>query len=152
MLAEGSEWTVAILFANTASCIIIAIYSIIKKSGVWSTSIYDFIFFTLGIIGLVLWQTLNLPILALICAIIADFLFGLPTIIKTFKNPKSETCFPWSFSVISGLLSLFAIKSFVFFDVAYPLYLFLFDSLVLLIILGFIHKKDITNNIKSIYK
>jgi hypothetical protein len=141
MLASGSEWTVAILFANTLSCLIIAIYSIIRKNGVWSTSTYDYIFFGLGVLGLVLWQTLNLPILALICAIIADFFFGLPTIIKTFKSPKSETYLAWSFSAFSGLLSLFAVKSFVFSDVAYPLYLFLFDLSVLLLILGIIRKK-----------
>ncbi|MCD4704457.1 hypothetical protein K8R66_00060 [bacterium] len=146
MLASGSEWTVAILFANTVSCLIIVIYSILKKNGVWSTSIYDFIFFSLGMLGLVLWQTLNLPILAIICAIIADFSFGLPTIIKTFKSSKSETYFAWSFFVISGLLSLFAVKSFIFSDLAYPLYLFLFDSVVLLLVLGIIHKKNIINN------
>lgn len=141
MLIEGSQWTVAILFANTLACFIIATYSIIKKNGVWSTSVYDFIFFGLGLIGLILWQTLDLPILALIFAITADFLFGLPTIIKTFKNPKSETFFAWLFSVFSGIFSLFTINNLTFSDAAYPIYLFLFDLLILLLILGIIHKK-----------
>jgi len=135
MLAEGSEWVVAILFANTFLCLVIVGYSIIKKTGVWSTSIYDFIFFGFGILGLVLWQTIDLPVLALICAIIADFCFGVPTIIKTYKNPKSETYFVWLAASISGLLSLFAFKNLVFCEIAYPLYLFLFDSLVLLLVL-----------------
>ena len=141
MLAEGSQWAVAILFANTVSCLSIALYSIFKKTGVWSTSIYDFIFFGLDIIGLILWQTLNLPILALICAIVADLCFGLPTISKTYKDPKSETYFAWLTSSLSGLCALFAIKSISFSEVAYPLFLFLYDTTVLLLVLEIIRKK-----------
>lgn len=141
MLAIGSEWAVAILLSNTALCFIIAVYSIIKKVGVWSTSIFDFIFFGLGIFGLVLWQVLNIPIIALICAIVADFSFGVPTIIKTFKKPETETPFVWLMATISGLFSLFAIKSIVFYEIAYPLYLFIFDSLVLLLVLKIIKKR-----------
>ena len=51
MLAEGSTWAVAILFANTLLCLSIAGYSIVKKVGVWSTGIYDYVFFGLGILG-----------------------------------------------------------------------------------------------------
>ncbi len=141
MLADGSTWAVAILFANTATCLIIAGYSVIRKVGVWSTTKMDFVFFGLGILGLILWQTLNLPILALICAIVADFSFGLPTIIKAYKDPGSETYFVWFTAAISGLLSLFAVQSFAFSEAAYPLYLFIYDSTVLLLVLKVIRKK-----------
>lgn len=141
MLAEGSQWVVAILFANTALCLVIAGYSIMKRVGVWATTVYDFVFFGLGIIGLILWQTLNLPILALICAILADFCFGLPTIIKTYKDPSTETPFVWATATISGLLSLFAVRNFLFAEVAYPLYLFLFDSTVLILVLKLVKSK-----------
>lgn len=141
MLADGSTWAVAILFANTLLCLIVASYSIIRKVGVWSTSKLDIVFFGLGIVGLILWKTLDLPVLALICAIAADFAFGLPTIIKAYKDPKSETPFVWVTATISGLLSLLAIQSFAFHEVAYPLYLFMYDTTVLLIILKIIKNK-----------
>jgi len=141
MLAEGSKWVVAILFANTLLCLIVAGYSIINKVGVLSTSKIDFVFFGLGILGLILWQTLNLPILAIICAIIADFSFGLPTIIKTYKNPKTETYFVWFTAAISGLFSLLAIQNFTFAESGYPLYLFIYDITVLLLVLKLIRKK-----------
>ncbi|MBU1149236.1 hypothetical protein KKI23_04055 [Patescibacteria group bacterium] len=135
MLAEGSTWVVAILLANTLLCLIIAGYSAIKKAGVWSTGIYDYIFFAFGILGLILWLLLDMPIIALICAIVADFSFGVPTIIKTYKDPTSETSFVWITASLSGLFSLFAIHSFTFHEVAYPLYLFVFDSIVLFLVL-----------------
>lgn len=142
MLADGSTWTVAILFANTLLCLFVALYSIIRKVGVWSTSKIDIVFFGLGIIGLILWKTLDLPILALICAIAADLAFGLPTIIKAYKDPTSETSFVWIAATISGLFSLFAVQSFAFHEVAYPLYLFVYDTTVLFIVWKIIKKKQ----------
>jgi hypothetical protein len=141
MLASGSHWVVALLFANTFLCFSIAIYSIIRKVGVWSSSVYDFLFFGLGVLGLILWQLLDAPIIALILAIIADLSFGLPTIIKTYKNPESETYFAWLASTTSGLLSLFAVEHFNFSEVAYPAYLFIFDITVLFLVLGIMRKK-----------
>ncbi len=142
MLADGSGWTVAILFTNTFVCFLVAIYSAIKGNGVWSTTIFDYVFFGIGILGLILWQTLDLPVLALICAIIADFSFGVPTIIKTFKNPDSETWLPWFMSMMAGLFSLFTIQGLLFHEVAYPLYLFIYDMTLLLIVIKIIKKKD----------
>ena len=135
MLSDGGTWSVVILFANSLSCILVVLYSIYKKVGVWSTTIYDYIFFGLGIFGIVLWQTFNLPIMAILCAVLADLFFGIPTIIKAYKNPKSETYLAWLFCSIAGLLSLFAVRSYVLVEFLYPLYLFIFDTLILLIII-----------------
>ena len=141
MLAEGSTWAVAILFANTGLCLLIALYSIIRRVGVLSTGRYDYVFFGIGIAGLVLWQVLDMPAIALVCAIVADFCFGAPTIIKTFKDSSTETPFVWATATISGLLSLFAVQDFSFHEVAYPLYLFIFDAAVLVLALGWITRR-----------
>jgi hypothetical protein len=144
MLAEGSTWAVVILFANTGLCLIIALYSIITKAGVWSTEgKWDFVFFGIGVVGLILWQVLDLPILSLICAIFADFCFGLPTIIKTFKDPSTETPFVWGMCVVSEIFAMFALQNFSFHESAYPIYLFIFDTTVFLLVLKLIKRKTI---------
>ena len=139
MIAEGSTWIVAILFANSLLCFSVVIYSLVKKVGVWAASKYD-VLFSLGFLGLVLWQVFEQPLIALVSAILADLFFGLPTIIKTYLNPKTETPFVWIAATISGALSLFAAESFVFHEVGYPTYLLLFDSIVLLLVLKVVRK------------
>jgi hypothetical protein len=134
MLAEGSTWVVGILWANALNSLLIAAYAVVKRVGVWSTGIYDYIFFGLGILGLILWQVLDMPVIALVCAIVADFSFGFPTVIKTYKNPATETSFVWLMSSVSGFLSLLAIQNFSFHETAYPFYLFIFDTMVLLLV------------------
>lgn len=135
MIAEGSTWAVALLFANTVMCLLIALWSAIRKAGVWSTGPQDIAFFIFGLIGIVLWRITDNPIYALICSIAADASFGIPTIIKTFKDPSSETPFPWTMSVVAEIFGMFALKVFAFHEVAYPLYLFFYDITILLIVI-----------------
>lgn len=141
MVSDGWSWSVFIIFANTLSCLLVVGYSIYKKVGVWSTTVYDFVFFGLGILGIILWQTFDIPIIAIICAVLADLFFGIPTIIKAYKNPKSELPIAWLACMIAGLLSLFAVRSFSLVDFLYPLYLFIFDTTVFLTVVIFRNKK-----------
>lgn len=146
MLAEGSTWAVALIFANTAMCLIIAFSAMIIKRGVWSTGIHDYVFFGAGLLGILLWQMLDMPVIALICAILADLAFGIPTIIKTFKDPSTETPFPWAMSVIAEIFGLLALSNFSFHEAAYPVYLFIFDIIVFLLILKIFKRKIIKIN------
>lgn len=143
MFAEGSTWTVALIFANTVMCLIIAFSAMTTKTGIWSTGVQDYIFFGAGLLGIALWQILDMPILALVFAILADLAFGIPTIIKTYKDPTTETPFPWAMSVVAGIFGILAIQHFVFYDAAYPVYLFIFDIIVFLLILKIFKRKTI---------
>lgn len=134
MMADGATWAAAILWANTLSCFTLAIFALWNKAGVWSTSKYDYIFFVFGVVGLILWQALNVPIIALICAIIADLFFGVPTIIKTYKNPSSESRIVWTFNFLAGIVGLFAVNNLSFHEFAYPAYLCLYDATVFLVV------------------
>jgi len=135
MLSEGFTWGVLLVGANTVSCFIVAIYSNIKRVGVWQASIYDYSLFVLGCIGLILWQISSNPDLALVFVIIADLSFGIPTLIKIYKRPYSETIFPWTMAAASGFSGLLAVSYISFTEVAYPVYLAGYDFAVLFLII-----------------
>src|SRR5271154_545942 len=44
--------------------------------------------FCLAIIAIVSWQTTHQPVLALVFAIIADFMASIPTVVKTYRDPQ----------------------------------------------------------------
>lgn len=127
MLSAGFTWGVVILAANTFGCFFIATYSQIRGVGVWEASRYDYLFFVLGVLGIVLWQTLDNPDLAVSFAMIADASFGIPTLIKMRKDPYSETKFPWFMAALSGVLGLMAISYVSYTEIAYPIYLAVYD-------------------------
>jgi len=135
MISEGFTGGAMLVGANFFACFGIAIYAKIKGVGVWNTSKYDYTFFTLGLIGVILWQVFNSPDIAIVFAILADFFFGIPTIIKIYKYPKSETALPWIMTSIAGLTGLIAISYISFTEIAYPVYLAIYDTSALMLIL-----------------
>lgn len=106
MYAEESTWIANFIFIQG---FVIAFYSIYKGVAVYSTSKVDYVLFGLGILGVILWQVTGIPEIALIFAIAADFFFGLPTIIKTWKEPTSETPFPWGMNLLGDATAMFSI-------------------------------------------
>lgn len=155
MISEGFTWGVSIVAANSVSCFSVAIYSLVKKVGVFKTSAFDYLFFILGIIGIILWQIYENPDIAISFAILADLSFGIPTIIKVWKDPKSETLFPWVFFALAGITGLVAVSYVSYTEVAYPIYLAVFDSSVALLIffLGFVvGRKTVQENSDIINK
>lgn len=141
MVSDGAGWVVAMLFANSITCFSIPITALIKRTAVWSVTKADSVLFILGGIGIILWQTLDLPVLALVCAIFADMSFGIPTIIKTYRDPSSETPTAWIFSVVAEIFALLAITQLTFSEIAYPTYLLIYDGLMVLIVIGIIRRR-----------
>jgi len=135
MASEGFTWGVVVVGVNAVACFVFVVYSIIKKVGIWKASVYDFWIFILGFIGLVLWQASSNPDLAIVFAILADFSFGLLTLIKIYKNPYSETILPWIFSILAGASSLLAISYISFTEIAYPVYIAIYDVCLFAILL-----------------
>ena len=135
MLDNGSTWSTLFIFSNSLSCLFIALYSIYKKTGTWSTTSYDYVFFGLGILGIILWQVFDLPILAIIFCVLADLFFAIPTVLKTYKNPKSESAISWIPYCIAGVFGLIAMQTFLVTEVLYPLYIFTINFVILIIIL-----------------
>lgn len=132
MYTSGSRWSVLFIFSNSLSCFSIAIYSIYKKIGVWSTTIYDYVFFILGILGIILWQIFNNPLIAILLSVLADFCFAIPTLIKVYKNPRSEKAKNWIPYCVAGLFGLLALGSFSLSEILYPVYIFTINLFILL--------------------
>ncbi|MCA9351783.1 hypothetical protein KC866_00085 [Patescibacteria group bacterium] len=134
MSSELFNWAAFIVLVNSLACFVVVIFSYVKGVAVTIFSQYDSIFLVSGLLGVVLWQYFNNPDLAIIFAIIPDLSFGIPTIIKTYTNPFSETKLAWLMSTLSGFFSIFAISYVSFTEIAYPIYLFIFDLTVFLLV------------------
>lgn len=147
MLSEGFTWGAVVVGANFVLCSTIAIFAISNGVGVWKVSPYDYSLFILGLIGLILWQTSGNPDLAIIFAILADFSFGAPTLIKICKHPQSENVLSWIMIVLAGLFGLIAVSYVSLTEIIYPVYLAMYDSSALTLIL---YKKKIFRKILKI--
>jgi hypothetical protein len=65
--------------------------SFVNKKAYWKITRLDLACGVLAIGGLVLWKMTDTPNLAISFGILADAIAGIPTVIKSFQEPETET-------------------------------------------------------------
>ena len=90
----------------------------------------EIICFVLAIVAIVLWQLTNNPLLAIVFALIADILAGIPTIVKTYRDPKSELPLGWFMVAFGALLSLISNTIFDLPNLLFPVWILIVNTLI----------------------
>ena len=90
--------------------IILVSLSFRKNGGYGGVSLVNVISFLLAISSIVLWQTTNSALIALICVLIADGIGALLILIKAYKHPYTETIFMWYLGSVAVLLNVLAVR------------------------------------------
>lgn len=115
--------------------IIIVGLSFRKKGGYGDIQATNVIAFCLAVIGIILWKTLSSPLLALVCAIIADGTGALMIIVKSYKHPQTETLTMWALGIVASFLTMLSVGKLDFALLAMPFYGFVFSSIIVLAII-----------------
>lgn len=137
-MSEGVGWSVLPMFMAGLCPFLVLIFSLISRRSYWGLTKFDFVCGLLSVLALILWWLTKNPTVAIIFAIASDGLAGLPTIIKSWKYPETETPVTYLFGVFSAAVSFFAIKKWIFASYSLPIYLILIN---LFIFLAGYHKK-----------
>jgi len=119
--------------------------SFINKRSYWKIEKLDLICASLSIIGLILWQITKVGNIAILFSIIADFLAGWPTIIKSYNHPETENYLIYLGNAIFAAITLLTINIWTFETYSFSLYLFVV-TLIIAIIIKFEVKKLISNS------
>lgn len=97
----------------------------------------DFACLALALGAIALWQTTGDPILALWMSVAADFIAAVPTLFKAYRDPKSETPFPYFLVALSAIAAAFASDLFDVPNLLWPAYIFAINGATVgLILLG----------------
>ncbi|KKQ19474.1 MAG: hypothetical protein US33_C0029G0001 [Parcubacteria group bacterium GW2011_GWC1_36_9] len=94
--------------------LVVIIISILNKNAYWKLTAFDFICGIFALISLVLYIfTHNLEI-SIIFVILSDGLAAIPTIVKSWKFPETETAAVYLAGIFAQTLALLIIKNWVF--------------------------------------
>jgi hypothetical protein len=122
------------LLASYALCqLVIATLSLKYGEGGWNS--FDLTCMLGAGISLLLWWWFNSPLIAITISIAIDSLGALPTIRKSYYEPESEDFFSWLMFWTAGTFNLYALEQWSFALSAQPIYLFCFNSIVLILLL-----------------
>lgn len=126
-LKQGVGLVSLMTFTVGFSPVIIFFASFINKKATWKITKFDLICGALSVIGLALWGITRVGNLAILFAILADGLAGVPTLVKSYKAPETENYQAYLFAGIAAIITLLIIKEWDFAHLAFPVYIFFFN-------------------------
>jgi len=130
--STGFTWSSLYVFAAGLMPLTIFFVSFTNKNSYWRLKKFDYICGAFAILALIIWLTTKNSTVAIIFSLIADFLAGLPTLIKIYNHPETETIKSYVICLFGQVLNLFAIKTWHFTEYAFPIYLVIFTSILVL--------------------
>jgi hypothetical protein len=124
---EGLSW---VSFVAGFTPFLILLASFINKKAYWKTEPRDYLLMVAAFIGIILWFLTDNANIAILFALVADLLAGVPTLIKSYRHPETESWIAYAISTFGFGVSILAIQSYTFENAAFVIYLFLMNALL----------------------
>jgi hypothetical protein len=124
---EGLSW---VTFASGFTPFLILAASFINKKAYWKTQPQDYYLMVAALVGIILWALTDNPNIAILFALAADLLAGLPTLIKSYRHPETESWIAYAISALGFGIAILAIQAYTFENSAFVIYLFLANGLL----------------------
>lgn len=122
-LSAGVTWAALPTFIAGFGPLLVLIASFATKKAYWKLEKFDYLCGLFSILALILWLITKNPSIAILFAIAADALAAVPTIVKGWKHPKTESSYAYAPSIINALTAFTVITTWTFPEYAFPAYL-----------------------------
>ncbi len=122
---ESMSWT---SFVAGLLPLLIFAASYFNKKAYWKSNPRDYYLMAAAIIGIILWAITDNPNLALLLALLADILAAVPTLIKSYSHPQSESWIGYAISAVGFGIGLLSVQVFNFENATFAAYIFLLNA------------------------
>ena len=116
--------------------LLVFIGSFHNSASVWQIRRIDYACGLVSVVGTVTWLVTRNGVLAISAAIAADFMAGVPTVMKSWTHPETETVHSYVGAVISMGVLLLTVTHWTFDEVAFPVFILCMAS-VEVVLVGF---------------
>jgi hypothetical protein len=134
-MSRGFSWAVIPVFMSGVSPLLIFVASFFSKKAYWKHTSFDYVCGGISALALLLWYITSNPDLAIAFAIVSDALAAVPTIVKAWRRPETESTWPFTIGMLSPLTSFVVASIWSFSELAFPAYLIIINSIILVAIL-----------------
>jgi Na+/phosphate symporter len=136
--ALGSGWALAVTIGEAIGSVMILVLALQK--GVGGLKRTDLICYVLLGLGMLVWLTTRNAVLGLHLTVLTDVVAFMPTLIKTWREPDSETPLFFIAGAVAPLFSMAAAGEYTYAVLLFPAYL----AAVNLIEVGLIYRHKLT--------
>ena len=142
LTAHADGWATVRIFMSGFGPLIVFITAFFVPQSYWKLARFDFMCGIFSIIAIVLWLVADLPLVAILFAATADLLATLPTLIKAWRHPETETVYTYFIGLFTALLVVPAIPIWNVENAAFQIYLIIANTLLFLAVMrGYLMKR-----------
>ena len=131
-ISDGVRWAILPVFLAGLGPLVVFFISFINPNAYWKLNKSDYLCALFSVLALILWVVTREPLLAIIFSIISDAFATIPTLIKSWKYPETETAIAYVASLFSALTGFTAIKMGAPAEYIFGIYLVIADTLLVL--------------------
>jgi hypothetical protein len=130
---EANSWSTVRIFMSGFGSLLVFIFAFIVKQGYWKLSKFDYWCGGLSLLALGIWLVADSPVMAILVAAIADLFATLPTIIKAWKYPETETLYTYFVGLFTASIVIPAIPVWNIENSAFQIYLLLVNTTLFIV-------------------
>ncbi len=131
---QNVGWPALMTFAAALVTTSIFISSFVNKKAGWQIGKLDIVCGSLALAGLILWQVTQVGNIAIFFSILSDGFGAIPTIVKSYKLPKTENYWVYLLYAINAAITLLIIKNWNFASAAFAIYYFSLCASIFLLV------------------
>ena len=128
--AHADVWATVRIFLAGFLPLLILLASFLNKQSYWKLTYFDFLCGTFSVAALLAWGVADSPRVAILLAATADGFAALPTIVKAWKYPETETGLTYMASFLAVCLIIPSIPVWNIENSAFQVYLFTVNALL----------------------
>lgn len=122
-VGQGVGLTAALTLAGGVGPLIVFISSFVNPKSYWRLGSFDWACVALSLLALLLWWISGSGILAIVLALLADLAAALPTFIKAYRFPGTESAWAYATGWLGALIALLATQQLTFAALAFSVYI-----------------------------
>jgi hypothetical protein len=134
-ISNGVGWAVLPVFMSGFAPLLVFIASFVNPNSYWKLERFDYFCGFCSVLALILWGITRQPDIAIIFSIASDGFAAVPTLIKSWRYPETESTTPFTTGIFNSLTSFPAIQIWAFSAYAFPVYLVVINAALSLVIL-----------------
>ncbi len=131
---SGASWSIVLPLTEMLTVGFVVFLALIGY-GYGKYARLDIVCFLLAIAAIVLWQLTQEPLFALIFSVVADCIAAIPTLVKSYKDPSSETASSYLLVVAGALFALLSSRLWNLPNLLWPAYLFALNGSIFCLVL-----------------
>lgn len=135
-LSEGVGRQALLSFIVGFNPLMIFFASFVNKKAYWKLGRFDYYCAFFATLAIIVWYISGSGVLAIIFSIVADISAALPILKKAYTHPLSESYVIFLFGIINSALVLLTINKWYFATYAFPLYIFIFNVVLVTVIIS----------------